>query len=343
MTYTVRIEPSGHEMQVESGETLIEAALRQGLNFPYSCRNGSCASCKGKIVTGDVDYGTYQAYALTEEEKDVGMALFCRATPKSNLVVEVREIGAAKDIPVKILPSRVAKIEDLAPDVRAVFLKPPATERLQFLAGQYIDILLKDGKRRGFSLANSPLNDELLELHIKRVKGGEFTEHVFTTLKEKDIWRFEGPLGSFYLRLESERPMVMMATGTGFAPIKGMLEYGFAEGLNRPVHLYWGVRYEQDFYRLDLIESWKAAHPNFTFIPVVSRPTESWTGRSGYITDAFVQDFEDLSAFEAYLCGHPEMVAEGARRMQAKGLPGEHIFSDAFTFAGQPKLVGGVE
>lgn len=343
MTYKVRIEPSGHEMHVEPGETLLEAALRQGFNFPYGCRNGACGSCKGKIVSGEVDYGQYQAYTLTEEEKALGMALFCAATPCSDLVVEVREIGAAKDIQVKTLPARVARIEDLTPDVRAVYLKPPATERLQFLAGQYIDILLKNGKRRGFSLAGSPLNDEFLELHIKRVKGGEFTEHVFTTLKEKDIWRFEGPLGSFYLRLDTDRPIVMMATGTGFAPIKGMLEYGFAEGLNRPVHLYWGVRYEHDFYRLELIREWQAAHPQITFVPVVSRPSETWTGRTGYVTEAIMQDFADLSGFDAYLCGHPEMVAEGARRLQEKGLPGERIFSDAFTFASQPKMVGGVE
>lgn len=340
MTYSVRIEPSGHSMQVESGETLLEAALRQGFNLPYGCRNGACASCKGKIVSGTVDYGVYQAYALTEEEKDLGMALFCAATPRSDLVVEVREIGAAKDIQVKTLPVRVAKLEDLAPDVRAVFLKPPATERVQFLAGQYIDILLKNGKRRGFSLANSPLSDELLELHIKRVSGGEFTEHVFTTMKEKDILRFEGPLGSFFLRMESDRPIIMMATGTGFAPIKGMLEYGFAEGLQRPVHLYWGVRYAHDFYRLDLIERWRREHPDFTFVPVVSRPSAEWPGRKGYVTDAVIQDFENLSAYEAYLCGHPEMVTEGARRFLARGMPGDHIFSDAFTFASQPKKVG---
>lgn len=290
-----------------------------------------------------MDYSQYQAFTLTEGEKAADLALFSSATPEADLVVAVPEIGAAKDIQVRTLLCHVAKIEDLASDVRAVYLKPPATERLQFLAGQYINILLKNGKRRGFSLASSPLNDEMLELHIKRVKGSEFTEHVFTTLQEKDSWRFEGPLGSFYMRMESERPIIMMATGTGFAPINGMLEFGFAEGLDRPVHLYWGVRYEQDFYRLELIEAWQEAHPNFRFTPILSRPSAGWSGRQGYVTEAVMQDYEDFSGFDVYLCGQSQMVAEGARLLQQKGLPGEHIFSDVFPLASQPKMVAGTE
>lgn len=333
MTYTVRILPSGREMRVQAQETLLEAALRQGLNFPYSCRDGTCATCKGRIVAGEIDAGHYQPSALSEDERQAGYALFCVSRPKSDLTVEIREIDSVKDIPVKTIPVRVTRIEDLAPEVRGVFLKTPASERLQFLAGQYVDILLKNGQRRSFSLASSPLNDEYLELNIKHIDGGEFTTHVFQSMHEKEILRIRGPLGTFFLRQDAERPIIMLATGTGFGPIKGMLEFAFAQGFSQPVCLYWGARTESDFYRLDLIEDWRKAHPNFQFIPVLSRPGPAWRGRVGYVTDAVMQDFTDFSGFDAYLCGHPQMVATGAHRFQEHGMPGERIFSDAFVFS----------
>ncbi|MBU2838124.1 CDP-6-deoxy-delta-3,4-glucoseen reductase [Acidithiobacillus thiooxidans] len=333
MPYRLTIEPSGHEMDCDSDETILESALRHGFNIPYSCRNGTCATCKGRILSGTVDYGDIEEKVLSEAEKMDGLALFCQAMPLSDLKIEVREIGAAKDIQIKTLPARVAKIEDVAPDVRALFLKIPSTERLQFLPGQYIDILLKDGGRRGFSLANTPNDDALLELHIKKVEGGTFTGHVFSAMKEKDIVRFEGPLGTFFVRQESTRPLLMVATGTGFAPLKGMLESLFAQGSIRPIHFYWGVRHSEDFYYEDLLQEWQSLHNHFNLTKIVSQPDSRWSGPTGYVTEQVIKDFPDASAFDAYICGHPDMVFSLSAALAQAGLDSEHIFADAFVFA----------
>ena len=333
MTYRLRIEPSGHEMDCDRDETILEAALRHGFHIPYGCRNGTCATCKGRILSGEVDYGKMEEKILSAAEKDAGLALFCQAIPLSDVTIEVREIGATKDIQIKTLPSRVARMVDLAPDVRAVFLKIPTTERLQFLPGQYIDILLKDGGRRGFSLANIPGEDALLELHIKRVPGGVFTGHVFSAMKEKDILRFEGPLGTFFIRQESTRPLLMVATGTGFAPIKAMLESLFAQGCIRPIHFYWGVRHPEDFYYQDLLREWQARHDHFQVTRIVSRPDASWSGATGYVTAQVIHDFPDASPLDAYICGHPDMVFSLSAALQEAGLNPEHIYADAFVFA----------
>ena len=333
MPYRLIIEPSGHEMDCDSDETILEAALRHGFNIPYSCRNGTCATCKGRILSGSVDYGDIEEKVLTEAEKAEGLALFCQALPLSDLTIEVREIGATKDIQIKTLPSRVDKIVDLAPDVRAIFLKIPSTERLQFLPGQYIDILLKDGARRGFSLANTPNDDALLELHIKKVPGGAFTGHVFGAMKEKDILRFEGPLGTFFIRQESTRPLLMVATGTGFAPIKGMLESLFAQGSIRPIHFYWGARHAEDFYYEDLLREWQSRYPHFNLTKMVSQPDAAWSGPTGYVTTQVIKDFPNTSEFDAYICGHPDMVFSLSDALQQAGLDSAHIFADAFVFA----------
>ncbi|MBU2806330.1 CDP-6-deoxy-delta-3,4-glucoseen reductase [Acidithiobacillus ferridurans] len=333
MTYRLRIEPSGHEMDCDRDETILEAALRHGFHIPYGCRNGTCATCKGRILSGEVDYGKVEEKILSAAEKDAGLALFCQAMPLSDVTIEVREIGATKDIQIKTLPSRVARMVDLAPDVRAVFLKIPTTERLQFLPGQYIDILLKDGGRRGFSLANIPGEDALLELHIKRVPGGVFTGHVFSAMKEKDILRFEGPLGTFFIRQESTRPLLMVATGTGFAPIKAMLESLFAQGCIRPIYFYWGVRHPEDFYYQDLLREWQARHDHFQVTRIVSRPDASWSGATGYVTAQVIHDFPDASLLDAYICGHPDMVFSLSAALQGAGLNPEHIYADAFVFA----------
>ena len=239
MTFQTVIQPSGHSFPIEEHETILEAAIKHGYTLPYSCRDGVCGTCKGKVVTGQVDYGKYQEGTLSDAEKAAGMALFCCAKPLSNLTIECREVNALKDIPVKTMPCRVQKMEKPAPDVMVLSLKLPANERLQFLAGQYIDILLKDQKPRSFSLANAPHNDELLELHIRNITGGAFTHHVFEVMKERDILRFRGPLGTFFLREDSDKPIIFVASGTGFAPIKAIMEHALYIGVKRPMHFYW--------------------------------------------------------------------------------------------------------
>lgn len=334
MSYQVVVQPSGHQFVVEPGETILDAALRQGFAFPYGCRNGGCGACRGKMLSGTVEYDDGLPAALSAEQLRAGMALFCRALPTSDLVLEMREIGAAKDIVVKTLPCRVAKLELLSHDVMRLMLKLPVTERLQFLAGQYIDILLKDGRRRTFSLANAPHDDNLLELHIRNVPGGDFTHHVFTEMKEKDLLRFEGPFGNFFLREDSDRPMVFMAGGTGFAPIKGILEHAFALGEQRHMHLFWGARSLEDLYWDALPREWAEKYPNFSYTPVLSEPAQAdnWTGRTGLVHEAILADYPALSGYDVYAGGAPAMVHAGADAFAQCGLELEHYYSDAFEF-----------
>jgi CDP-4-dehydro-6-deoxyglucose reductase len=335
MPFQITIQPSGHTYTAEADETVLEGALREGFTLPYGCRNGACGSCKGKIVAGQVDYGDHQQATLTEEEKANGLALFCCATPLSDLVIECREVGVAKDIQIKTIPCRVQKLEKASHDVVVMSLKLPASERMHFLAGQYIDILLKDGKRRSFSLANAPHDEEALQLHIRHVAGGTFSEYVFTQMQEKAILRFEGPLGTFFLREESAKPIVFLATGTGFAPIKSIVEHALHSGAQRPMTLYWGARHLQDIYMYDLPLTWQQAHANFTFVPVLSQPSpeDHWTGRVGHVQDCVLADHPDVSGLQVYACGSPGMVEDAHKKLVAAGLPDEEFYSDAFTFA----------
>jgi CDP-4-dehydro-6-deoxyglucose reductase, E3 len=335
MPYRITIEPSGHRFDVNEDETILQAALREGFTLPYGCRNGACGSCKGKVLQGSVDFGKYQPDTLKPEEIAEGKALFCVARPLSDLVLEAKEIRAAGEVPVRTLPCRVNKLQKLADDVMLMQLKLPANERLQFLAGQYIDFLLKDGKRRSYSIANPPHADEFIELHLRHVPGGRFTDHVFNEMKEKAILRFEGPHGSFYVREDSDKPIIFVAGGTGFAPIKGMLEHLFVEQSDRQMILYWGARAKKDIYLPELPVQWQQQHPNFSFIPVLSDPSadDRWQGRTGYVHQAVMQDFNDLSGFEAYVCGAPAMV-EAARSgfIQSRALPQEAFFADSFVY-----------
>ncbi len=333
--HRVTLQPSGLQFDVEEGESVLTAALRQGYVLPYGCKNGACGSCKGKLLEGALDYGVYQKKALPDEEKAQGKALFCQAKPLTDVVIQARAIGAAKDIQIKTLPCRVQKLERLADDVMAIFLKLPANERLHFLAGQFIEFLLKGGARRSFSMANSPQEDELLQLHVRHVAGGQFTDHVFGKMKERDILRFEGPLGTFFLREESDKPMVLVASGTGFAPIKSLVENAFHKGVTRPMVLYWGGRRPKDLYMNDLPLNWAAEHAQqFRYVPVISDglPEDAWTGRTGFVHRAVMQDFPDLSAHQVYACGVPIMV-DSARRdfTQQCGLPEDEFYADSFT------------
>lgn len=337
MSYQVTIQPSGHQFTVNEGETLLGAALNAGFALPYGCRNGACGACKGKVLSGAVDYGVHQEGALTAEDKAKGLALFCCAQAQSDLTIEVKEVGAVKDIPVKTLPCRVERMENLAPDVMALWLKLPSNERLQFLPGQYIDFLLKDGTRRSFSLANTPEADALLELHIRHVPGGKFTDHVFNTMKVKDIMRISGPHGSFFLREPADglaKPVLFLAGGTGFAPIKSILAHAFHHEVDREMVLYWGAKALVDLYEPQVPAGWQQAHKNFSFIPVLSAPaaSDNWSGRTGYVHEAVLADFEDLSGYEAYVCGAPAMVDAARKSFSARGLPEDAFFSDSFDF-----------
>ncbi|MBL79907.1 MAG: CDP-6-deoxy-delta-3,4-glucoseen reductase [Nitrosomonadaceae bacterium] len=337
MPYQITIQPGGHIINVKAGETILQAALREGFSLPYGCRNGACGACKGKIIQGKIDFGRFNENTLTEKEKQNSMALFCCARPLSDLIIECSGVGDIKGIRIRKLPCRVQKLEQVAPEVMLISLKLPENERLNFLAGQYIDILMKDGKRRSFSLANAPHDDDLLQLHVRNYPGGVFAQHTFSTMKEKDILRFEGPFGTFFLREDSDKPIIFVASGTGFAPVKSILEHIFyiseKHGNNRHMVLYWGARTKADLYLAELAGGWQKKYENFSFIPVLSEALQAddWYGRTGLVHQAVLKDFDSLSGYQVYACGSPIMV--GAARkdfIKLRNLPENEFISDAF-------------
>ncbi len=333
MTNRVKIETTGHEFSVNRGETVLEAAIRQGVHLPYGCRNGKCGKCMGKLLQGEVEYSEAPK-ALSAEEKAAGMALFCQAQAKTDLVIESREAETARDIPVVKLPCRLEVLEKLNHDVMYLKLKLPATERMQFLAGQYIDFLIEEGKHRSFSIANAPHDDEYIELHIRHITDGKFTTDVFANMKVKEMFRIEGPHGNFYIREKSKKPMIFMAGGTGFAPIKGMVEHALKTGMERSIHIYWGVRALEDLYMDDVAQKFTKLNPLVRYTPVLSSPKteDNWQGRTGLVHEAILEDYPDLSGHEVYAAGRPEMVYAAKDAFEAAGLTQENYISDAFEF-----------
>jgi len=301
--------------------------------LPYSCRNGTCASCKCRLTQGRVDYPYNPPAALEPDDLAEGMVLACQAVPASPLEIEATEIEQVADIPVRLIPARVEQIDDLTADVRRLRLKLPKGKRLQFLAGQYMDILLPGGKRRAFSIASPPSEQDFMELHVRRVSGGGFTSHVFDGMTPGEILRLEGPLGMFFVRLDSRRPILMLGGGTGFAPLKAMIEDLLHAQDFRPIRLYWGVRTEADLYARGLIDDFARQHPDFDFTPVLSEPESEWSGRTGFVHEALLADHPDLSPWEIYMSGPPAMVHAARKAILAAGGDEAHLHYDSFDFA----------
>ncbi|CAK0751877.1 CDP-6-deoxy-L-threo-D-glycero-4-hexulose-3-dehydrase reductase [Gammaproteobacteria bacterium] len=334
MSFTIQLMPSGRVMTAAPHEILLTAALRQDIALPYGCRNGQCGGCKATLLSGDVDRGS--ADSLTSSEQETGAVLLCQAKARSNLQLKVREAQPTQEITVRILPCRVERKESLAPDVMRLFLRLSANERIQFLPGQYVEFLLAGGRRRSFSLANPPHVDSLLELHIRHVQGGQFTSWLFQEMSDRVVLRIQGPLGSFTFQENSDTPVILMAGGTGFASIKSILEHLFKKGTSRSLHFYWGARAKKDLYLDDLVQSWVTRTPNFQYTPVLSEPDESWTGRTGFVHAAILEDYPDLSQHEVYACGPPPMIRAGRSTFSERGLPQDSYFSDSFELAKDP-------
>lgn len=334
MTFQVTVTPSGRQFSCEADETVLSAALRAGVILPYGCKNGACGSCKGKVTDGVVVHGNHQQRALTEDEAAQGMSLFCCAKPQSDLTIDARELVANDEYPVKKMPTRIAKLEKLSDDVMLLALQLPANEKLNYRAGQYIEFLLRDGKRRSYSMANTPHDAEHITLHIRHMPGGLFTDQVFSTLKERDILRFEGPQGTFYLREDSDKPIILLASGTGFAPIKALVEQLIHTKSTRPVSLYWGGRRPADLYMDKLCQDWAAQLPGFRYVPVISdaQAEDQWQGRTGFVHQAVMADHADLSGYQVYACGAPVMVDSAKRDFVAQcQLPTDEFYADSFT------------
>lgn len=320
---------------VEPEQKILDAALSHGITLPYSCRNGACGTCKASLLTGQVDYGEYQEKALPAKERAAGRVLLCQARALSDVTIEAQELNTPAGIVVKTLPARVVKLERAAHDVMIVSLKLPENQRLAFLAGQYVDVLMKDNQSRSFSMANAPHDDAVLELHVRHVPGGVFTDHVFNKMQEKDLVRLRGPLGTFFLREESERPIILIAGGTGFAPIKAIVEHAVVARSRRPMDFYWGVRARRDLYRHALVESWAQADVLRRYTPVLSEPqvADDWRGRIGFVHSEALADYTDLSGHEVYASGPPAMIEAIKHHFFDRGLTADHLFYDSFEFA----------
>ena len=337
MTFTITLKPAERSFTVDRDESILPAAIRQGIGLPYGCRDGACGSCKSMLLEGRVIHGAHQHKALSQAEEDAGFILTCCATPQTDCVVEARSVPGAGEYPVLKMPSRVLSITRPAPDVAVLKMQLPANQNLQYRAGQYIEFILRDGARRSYSMANAPHDlgsPPALELHVRHMPGGQFTDHVFAAMKEKDILRLEGPFGSFFLREDSGKPMVLLASGTGFAPIKAIVQQMRHKASTRPAVLYWGCRRKADLYQNDWCEEAAATMPNLRYVPVLSEPPaeDAWTGRTGFVHQAVMADFPDLSGHQVYACGAPIMVESAHRDFVARcGLPDEEFYADSFT------------
>ncbi len=332
MSYTIRVEPSGHRFEATPEESVLDAAQRQGLVLPYGCRNGACGTCKGRLLSGAVSYPGETPGGLEADEAEAGYALLCQARATQDLVLEVGEIQEAGELRPERLAVRVRALERLNHDVMRLQLQLPRDRRLQFLAGQYIEVITREGKHRAYSLANPPHDDGALDLHVRFVAGGDFTERVFGGMRAGEVLQIQGPLGRFTLREASANPVVLVAGGTGFAPIKGLLEHAFHVGIDRPLHLYWGVRARRDLYLAKLPEAWASAQSNFRYTPVLSEPgpEDAWDGRTGFVHDAVATDYPDTSGLDLYAAGPPVMVRAVRDAVVAHGLPEARFYSDPF-------------
>ncbi len=336
--FHIMLHPENRIVPIRDGERVLEAVLRDGVGMAYDCRNGGCGVCKCSLLQGEVDYGVYQKAFLTDEERAQGKFLPCVATPRSDVEIEHVPVGAPTSSPVRVYSARVTRMNRLTHDVMQLFLKVQGDQTPGYYAGQYIDVLLPDGDRRSFSFATAPEGADEIELQIRWIKGGKFTTHVFTEMKVGDVVRFEGPLGSFFLREDSQKPIIFVAGATGFAPVKSMVEHAFKVGMKRRMFLYWGVRSLRDLYLPDLPRQWEAEHENFRFVPVLSEPApeDHWTGRVGLVHEAILADFPDLTQHQVYACGSVAMVQSAAPAFLAKGMSEHDCFSDAFRLA--PRL-----
>jgi CDP-4-dehydro-6-deoxyglucose reductase len=333
-SHTVTAQPSGRSFGVQDGEAILAAAIRQGIGLPYGCKDGACGSCKCKMLDGRVTHGPHQSKALSAEEEEAGFILPCCAVPQADIVIESRNVTDESAFPVRKMPSRVSSLEKASHDVMIVKLQLPANDTLRYHAGQYVEFILRDGARRSYSMANAPHNGPGVELHIRHMPGGKFTDHVFTAMKEKEILRVEGPFGSFYLREDSDKPMVLLASGTGFAPIKALIEHMQFKGVTRPATLYWGGRRPHDLYMDAWVRERLAEMPNLAYVPVVSNalPEDNWTGRTGFVHKAVMEDFPDLSGHQVYACGAPIVVDSAREDYSAQCmLPPDEFHADSFT------------
>lgn len=340
MSHTVTLQASGKRFEVEPGETVLEAARRAHLALPYSCLAGVCGSCKATLVEGECIYPRNPPSALDADERLRHQVLLCQAVPLCDLVIAAREVASVADIPLRRTTLTLVDKRLLDADVVRLTLRGA---RLRRLAGQYLDVLQGDGRRRAFSIANAPHEGDAIELHVRHVPGGGFTSYVFDTMQVGDRVEIEGPLGTFVPREDSERPLLFVAGGTGFAPVKALIEHFLHLGTRRPIALYWGVRTVADLYLRELPERWAREVPGFRYVPVLSDAGGAAGLRAGLVHEAVLADCPDLSGFDLYMSGPPALIEAGRRAFVQAGLPEERLYYDSFDYAPEviAKILGG--
>lgn len=343
MSFTVTLQASGKRFQVAAGETVLEAARRAHLALPYSCLAGVCGSCKATLIEGECIYPRNPPSALSATERLRHQALLCQAVPITDLIIAAREVASVADIPLRRLTLKLLDKALLGTDIVKLTLQTARGERLRRLPGQYLDVLLEDGKRRAFSIANAPHEGDQIELHVRHVAGGGFTSYVFEQMKPGALLKIEGPLGTFVPREDSERPLLFVAGGTGFAPVKALIEHFLHLGTRRPISLYWGARVADDLYLRGLPERWSRDVAGFRYVPVLSDAAGANGYRGGFVHEAVLEDQPDLAGFDLYMSGPPTMIDAGRRAFVQAGLPEERLYYDSFDYAPDviAKILGG--
>ena len=325
MAFNVTVENTDYRFPCEPNESVLDAAQRAGLEMPFSCRKGVCGTCKGRVVSGETRAFTGDALSATERAES--QALFCNTRPRSDLVIAPRSIGKADPFARKTTPARVFRLQRLADDVMLVHLRFPAGIRVKFKAGQHLNLLLDNGERRDFSMANPPRESDGAQLHIRHVPGGAFTTYVFERLRRGDVLKVEIPFGDFGLR-DSTKPILFVAGSTGFAPIRSIIDDMMIRGIDRDMILYWGARQRAGLYS-DLPDKWAKANPRFRYVPVLSDTPEPGI-RHNLVHKAVLEDHPSLKGFQAYVCGVPVMTQAAKAEFVAAGLPEGEFFADAF-------------
>lgn len=323
MSYNIRLKPSDVTFSADSDATVLEAALGNNVNLDYSCKNGDCGSCSASLISGSVKLETGECITS-------GVFLTCRSFPMEDLQIEAEYHPELAEIPINSIPVKVNDVQFVAEDVLKIKLRSPPASKLKYLAGQYLNLSYRNVVR-SYSIANSCGSDGELELHIKRAKNGKMSALLFEDLKDNTLMRINGPIGTFFIR-EAVAPILFLATGTGFAPVKAMIEEMFEKRTARKIYFFWGARTESGLYST-VPEEWAKENLNFNYIPVLSQPSNSWRGQVGYVQSAVFDSIDNVSNFHVYACGSPNMIEDAKQLLVSKGLNEKDFHSDAFTAA----------
>jgi CDP-4-dehydro-6-deoxyglucose reductase len=322
----IRLAKSDITFSAAPDQSLLDAALGASLNLPHSCKGGNCGSCRARLLQGEIHYPNGSPLGLSAAEAAEGFVLLCQCYARGDLTIETLEISTPEQIRVKRLPARIERSVLLSHDVMGLFLRLPAAEDFSFEAGQYLDVMLPGGRRRSFSIASPPHDSRLLELHVRKVQGGEFSAPLFERAAQSALLSIEGPLGQFAYRAGTA-PMLLIGGGTGIAPLLSILRHVVETGLKRDLRIYWGVRSERDLYAHATLEALAR------YVPVLSEASSAWAGRRGMVHEAVLEDIQDLQRYDVYAAGPPAMIGVVRREFALRGVAPERLYFDSFDYA----------